>query len=222
MCLKYHRTFIDEETVPVDVKTRSQSWPPVRREAAGEELARQQLATLAERAAELQKPPQMRSPHHHHHHHHQNNGSRGHPELCRRPCVYFAKMGKCAEGDACAFCHLSHPSRSASLDKKMRELVAGLQEVDLLAILLPQFQERLGSGPFLRLLEEEFAIRAQESPQHPKEHKKLESVLQRMSLSTLFGLLSSKYFSGSLSRFAEIALEDLRASWTEGGEQVIG
>ncbi|CAE8743590.1 unnamed protein product [Polarella glacialis] len=34
-----------------------------------------------------------------------NPGSMAHPELCRRPCIYFA-AGSCANGSACGYCHL--------------------------------------------------------------------------------------------------------------------
>ena len=47
------------------------------------------------------------------------NGSRGHPFLCRRPCVRLAK-GNCHMGDACGYCHHQTHHRFASLDKRQR------------------------------------------------------------------------------------------------------
>ena len=41
-----------------------------------------------------------------------NQGSRGHPELCKRPCVHMAKKGPCPGGSGCGYCHLPHrPAR---------------------------------------------------------------------------------------------------------------
>eukprot|EP00913_Durusdinium_trenchii_P020321 g19091.t1 len=51
-----------------------------------------------------------------------NPGSVGHPELCRRPCIYFA-AGQCRNSADCNFCHLSHTHRSATLDKNQRQLI---------------------------------------------------------------------------------------------------
>jgi len=57
-----------------------------------------------------------------------NPGSVGHPELCWRPCLFFAQ-GKCENGLACVYCHASHPRRAAHLDKRNREV---LQSIDFL------------------------------------------------------------------------------------------
>ena len=45
--------------------------------------------------------------------------SLGHPEACRRPCIYFIS-GHCANGEACAYCHLTHTEKVPKLDKKQR------------------------------------------------------------------------------------------------------
>ena len=49
----------------------------------------------------------------------------GHPELCRRPCIFFAN-GECRNSESCSFCHLSHAHRSSTLDKKQRQLLKEL------------------------------------------------------------------------------------------------
>mmetsp|Transcript_28450 Transcript_28450/g.66696 ORF Transcript_28450/g.66696 Transcript_28450/m.66696 type:complete len:275 (+) Transcript_28450:38-862(+) len=54
-------------------------------------------------------------------------GSTGHPQLCRRPCVYFA-VGECSSGSSCLYCHHSHPERSVKLDKAQRRR---FQELDV-------------------------------------------------------------------------------------------
>eukprot|EP00438_Fugacium_kawagutii_P003458 Skav217389 [mRNA] locus=scaffold532:132571:134771:- [translate_table: standard] len=48
-----------------------------------------------------------------------NPGSYGHPALCHRPCVRFAK-GTCEMGDECSYCHLAGHSRSVHPDKRQR------------------------------------------------------------------------------------------------------
>ena len=46
-------------------------------------------------------------------------GSIGHPVLCRRPCIRFAK-GSCEMGDACDYCHLGQHFQFKALDKRQR------------------------------------------------------------------------------------------------------
>eukprot|EP00913_Durusdinium_trenchii_P011764 g11050.t1 len=48
-----------------------------------------------------------------------SQGSRGHPEFCKRPCVHFFTRG-CAAGAGCNYCHAEHPKRPTSLDKSQR------------------------------------------------------------------------------------------------------
>eukprot|EP00913_Durusdinium_trenchii_P021016 g19749.t1 len=50
-------------------------------------------------------------------------GSWGHPELCRRPCVFWVKQQSCAAGANCNFCHLEH-QKLVCLDKKQRIIMA--------------------------------------------------------------------------------------------------
>ncbi|CAE7242564.1 unnamed protein product [Symbiodinium natans] len=53
---------------------------------------------------------------------HCNPGSRGHPALCKRPCVYISTQGVCQLGDACEYCHFQH-RKVKSLDKRQRDSV---------------------------------------------------------------------------------------------------
>ncbi|CAE8612514.1 unnamed protein product, partial [Polarella glacialis] len=52
-------------------------------------------------------------------------GSLGHPELCTRPCLYFAS-GRCVNDINCGFCHLPHAARPSHLDKRSRLLLKSL------------------------------------------------------------------------------------------------
>jgi len=71
-----------------------------------------------------------------------NVGSIGHPELCPRPCIYFAN-GHCQGGTACDFCHLPHPKRAAHLDKRHRDLLRTLTFEMRVAIVLPVLRQKV-------------------------------------------------------------------------------
>ncbi|CAE8720509.1 unnamed protein product, partial [Polarella glacialis] len=73
-----------------------------------------------------------------------NPGSMAHPELCRRPCIYFA-AGSCANGSACGYCHLSHEHRPSHLDRRHRDMLSNLSETECLALLLPVLRCRAES-----------------------------------------------------------------------------
>eukprot|EP00930_Biecheleria_cincta_P084480 TRINITY_DN73942_c0_g1_i1.p1 TRINITY_DN73942_c0_g1~~TRINITY_DN73942_c0_g1_i1.p1 ORF type:complete len:446 (+),score=68.00 TRINITY_DN73942_c0_g1_i1:23-1339(+) len=51
-------------------------------------------------------------------------GSFGHPDLCRRECIHFAR-NQCTSDANCNFCHLDH-SQTTRLDKKQRNVLKGL------------------------------------------------------------------------------------------------
>jgi len=70
-----------------------------------------------------------------------NPGSLGHPQLCRRRCIYFAK-GHCQHGSSCGFCHLEHTRQPAQLDKKQRTIFDKLTEGQKLEILLPHLRTK--------------------------------------------------------------------------------
>lgn len=79
-----------------------------------------------------------------------NDGSMGHPDLCSRPCLYFAS-GKCAFGDRCEFCHLPHSKRPVHLSKKHREMMQEMEPASATALILPILEERRGMSPHLFL-----------------------------------------------------------------------
>merc|ERR1719424_1198448 len=62
-----------------------------------------------------------------------NPGSVGHPDLCLRPCLYFA-VGRCGNGQDCTFCHMAHPKRPLRLDKRHREMLKSMSFSDLLEL----------------------------------------------------------------------------------------
>eukprot|EP00435_Cladocopium_sp_Y103_P061264 s786_g22.t3 len=79
-------------------------------------------------------------------------GSRGHPQLCRRPCIRFAK-GECTLGDACGYCHLSHESRF-SFDKRQRALLQEMETGSLLMCVCVFLPNLPGVGRWLRSFRE--------------------------------------------------------------------
>lgn len=71
-----------------------------------------------------------------------NKGSRGHPELCGRPCVQFA-VGRCSGN--CGFCHYTHPKRRGHLDRRNRMLFQAISFHDRLTLFRPMIQSRLAA-----------------------------------------------------------------------------
>ncbi|OLP94565.1 hypothetical protein AK812_SmicGene23398 [Symbiodinium microadriaticum] len=62
-----------------------------------------------------------------------NQGSRGHPFLCRRPCVHILCSGSCFNGDACSYCHFPHEARS-KLDSRQRVMSEAMPKAQLLFV----------------------------------------------------------------------------------------
>jgi len=71
-----------------------------------------------------------------------NPGSIGHPDLCPRPCLFFAQ-GTCTNGTDCEFCHLPHPKRPAHLDKRHREMIKRMSLVQVGDMLLPILRDKI-------------------------------------------------------------------------------
>eukprot|EP00439_Symbiodinium_sp_Y106_P005682 s630_g1.t1 len=128
-----------------------------------------------------------------------SRGSLGHPELCHRPCVFIsAYRTPCQHGADCDYCHLPHPDRGRSLDKRQRDYLRRLGEADLLAVLLPHFRTKLRTGKvplaasdligYLERRQTEFASRRL-SANREAEPENLATVLDQMSFSWLLSLL---------------------------------
>jgi len=71
-------------------------------------------------------------------------GSVGHPELCSRPCLYFA-MGSCESGTSCEYCHMAHSKRPAHLDKRHREMLRSMPPLEWAALTLPILQQKVAA-----------------------------------------------------------------------------
>lgn len=71
-----------------------------------------------------------------------NEGSIGHPELCAKPCMFFAS-GVCSRSDSCGFCHFPHTGRPGHLDKRNRARLENLDPQSRAELLLPLIQSKL-------------------------------------------------------------------------------
>jgi len=129
-----------------------------------------------------------------------NPGSVGHPELCTRPCLYFA-TGSCVNGTTCEFCHLPHPKRPAHLDKRNREMLKAMPQSECVALVLPILQakvDELNLGTDMMNLVNKVGEAAQvgsmhsgkKAPNSSKERAALLTALKAMSLRSLLMMLN--------------------------------
>ncbi|CAJ1368979.1 unnamed protein product [Effrenium voratum] len=90
-----------------------------------------------------------------------SRGSLGHPEFCRKPCLYLT-YGACPHAENCEYCH-HHHERAVKLDKRQRDTLRQLSEPDLLGLMLPHLRARAekmqpsGADSVLRLMEQHLA-----------------------------------------------------------------
>lgn len=120
----------------------------------------------------------------------ENPGSVGHPELCPRPCLYFAS-GRCANGTTCNFCHLPHPKRPAHLDKRHRIMLKEMSFQDCLCMMLPILRQKLSTlacGPSVTDLLDSLEGSVAAS-QVPAGTQALQTALRAMSLRSLLTAL---------------------------------
>eukprot|EP00438_Fugacium_kawagutii_P015111 Skav214602 [mRNA] locus=scaffold57:803030:809253:- [translate_table: standard] len=124
-------------------------------------------------------------------------GSRGHPVLCRRPCVYFAK-GTCEMGDACDYCHVAGHARPVHPDRRqriqLRKMATWLpfelsqETADFAALHLPHLRRGFSAAgidgsQILAMIEEV----AKPSFEIPEVDANLRQCLKKMPLATQLG-----------------------------------
>jgi hypothetical protein len=122
-------------------------------------------------------------------------GSVGHPELCKRPCIFFV-MGKCSGGWSCNFCHGTHSQRATHLDKINRVSLNSLSSIDQKHLMLSAIKDRAlqelpldKSASFLNLLKQVFGSSVDDSllrPSYDWRQKRLFGSLVKMPLNLLF------------------------------------
>lgn len=244
LTLQYCRTFIDAQEGAANVqKPRSSSTPPclgrqswdtnARRE---EEALRTYVTSLTTNVTDLrpgrdpraggefpepQEPAASTSsdvcflfP---------SKGSVGHPELCHRPCIYFA-FGHCENGSACGYCHMEHQEKPIKLDKQQRAMVHCLSKPQVLAIMLRYLKPiaarqgfELQAAEVVQLVEREFALHGHHADEAlaeipEKVMKKLSKTLDRMRFSGILGLASQEQIGYPFRQHMIEALERLRTA----------
>ncbi|CAJ1450020.1 unnamed protein product [Effrenium voratum] len=244
--LRYHNSFIDvDEEGPASLrsKVRASSEPPLNREFVEEEESLHFTAYVAGLSKKLAEKEQEGSPcswlstevssgeapsvadwvetspdgrdldlp---------SQGSLGHPEVCRRPCIYFL-AGHCENGDSCSYCHMEHKDKMPKLDKRQRTIMQGLSRRELLALVLYFCRSKadqagmIEAQEIIRLLEDE-ASGQEPLPASISERdvRNLHKTLARMNFSNLIGLVThsssgAKHAPESAERLSE-ALERMR------------
>jgi len=118
-----------------------------------------------------------------------SKGSRGHPFLCKRPCVRMAK-GICNMGNACEYCHHDAHGPAASPNKNQRRQLQRMDTGDLLATLLPHIRKAVAdAGISVELVE----IVEREAAAQPCGDHGLHGILGQMSLSNLLAFIAPRY-----------------------------
>eukprot|EP00439_Symbiodinium_sp_Y106_P028896 s2022_g3.t1 len=158
-----------------------------------------------------------------------SRGSIGHPEVCRRPCVFLA-AGRCGQGGNCGYCHCEHNEPRARPDKKQRAALQGLQQDDLFAVVLPHLQVRAelpqlrGKATQLLRIVEDISITTSpcaspsasssctsSSTLSDSKLKSLNKTLERMTFAGLVALLCESIAKGNTRDELLQALDDMRA-----------
>ncbi|CAE6964756.1 unnamed protein product [Symbiodinium natans] len=149
-----------------------------------------------------------------------NPGSLGHPEVCRRPCIYFSVSG-CTNGDECGYCHMPHMQRPVHLDKRQRELLQTLNTGELMAILLQHLRTKAEEKGFLPLAADVLAILERHAVAPTarvpvKVQSKLDALLNKMTFAALIGMaLRRKDVNPGFVQEMNEALSGLRLLWAE-------
>jgi len=153
-----------------------------------------------------------------------NQGSRGHPFLCRRPCVHIVRSGSCANGDSCSYCHFPHEARS-KLDNRQRAMCEAMPKKQFLSVLTEMLASQGTKIPgqgrdILSVLKKEMedaeqyatqACDSEETEARPVVVKKFRKVISKMNFAALVSLASRRCTDKSKSCLFAI-LESLRAT----------
>jgi len=126
-----------------------------------------------------------------------SQGSLGHPEVCRRPCIYFI-AGHCENGNACAYCHMEHVEKTPKLDKRQRTIIQSLSRPQLLALVMQFCRSKAEQAGFLEEAGEILGLlEAEAAGAGPLSHlvserdlRNLQKTLARMNFSNLIGLVT--------------------------------
>lgn len=226
LALRYRLTFIDVEMEDQGgAEKRSKSCPPVpgvmpesRDFWENEAGCHVHVKDLANRAEELMlemKPPKSTSSPEIEETLLPSLGSYGHPELCRRPCLFWVQKKECAKGASCPFCHEDH-EKLVSLDKAQRNIMARLTDSEKIFLLLPFLRTKVQQGwheakDVLELLQGSDATTEVHFDAFPRKSiNSLVKVMERMSLMGLLGVLSKYISEEPLAEQLDQAINQLR------------
>lgn len=222
MPLRYYRTFIDVEMESEETKDshrRAKSCPPGSQKLETFELEeevtrRANVKELEDRAKELTLKRDSPGP---------SDplagalsrGSYGHPELCRRPCLFIVQKQECLKGASCDFCHLEH-SKLPSLDGLQRRTLSSLSQSQLLPVLIAPLRAKVQGGRH----EAAQVLQLLESSPAPSEFQgsvghalgSAMKVLKKMSLMALLGVLTKYIVEEPLAERLKEAVADVRGA----------
>jgi len=143
-------------------------------------------------------------------------GSRGHPDLCKRACIYFV-AGKCTVGAQCNYCHMPHADRPPKLDKQQRAKFNLMGKHEALLLLERILAMNAATNGFLQLAKDILDLVATEAMQHDaleeatseSAQRRLERVLVRMPFHQLALLSVSKANRGEFGERMVKCIEKL-------------
>ena len=149
-----------------------------------------------------------------------SQGSLGHPDVCRRPCIYFV-AGHCENGNACAYCHMEHLEKTPKLDKRQRTVIQGLGLPELLALVMHFCRGKAEEAGFLSEAKEILGLLAQDSAGarplsecvSDRDLRNLWKTLARMNFSNLIGLVTHHPANQGGTDILSAPLNRLRANF---------
>mmetsp|Transcript_19611 Transcript_19611/g.45613 ORF Transcript_19611/g.45613 Transcript_19611/m.45613 type:complete len:257 (-) Transcript_19611:79-849(-) len=126
-----------------------------------------------------------------------SQGSLGHPEACRRPCIYFA-AGHCTNSKDCAYCHMGHLEKTPKLDKRQRTIIQSLSRPQLVVLVMQFCRDRAEQAGFLQEASGILQLLSTEALGAPplsqlvsdRDVRNLRKTLARMNFSNLIGLVT--------------------------------
>jgi len=129
-------------------------------------------------------------------------GSIGHPEMCKKPCLFF-QSGQCGHMANCGFCHLAHPHRASHVDKRNRDLMTRLQVGVRLHILLDALRSRAQVLPYKRAADR--FVDMLELACNPHLSDKVMPTRDQKTIKKLCCALQGQVFSSLISLFFKLA-----------------
>ncbi|CAE7222121.1 unnamed protein product [Symbiodinium sp. CCMP2592] len=220
--LSYRFTFIDVEELDGSEaqgragRARSASpsrfWASIARpDLTDDEVAQQHLRRLQDGHEANPDPEEAptQSP---------SRGSVGHPTLCAKPCIQFARGLGCRKGRACGNCHWPH--HRVQPDKRQREFSRSLGREEffgLLAVLAREKAEQDGledAGFLLAVLEVQAGLTPPAAPTKQKLRLlcNLRKVIQSMSFSEMIRMAAGRCGDACKARLLQelTAVRELR------------